>query len=245
MTTTVAPRRRSSTLIARVAILAAVAASVVAVPATASAARHHTTTSGAALVARSFAVSKSARSVRITGTLKEVGSGQSINIDSTVLHNGSGYGTVNVQGQTIKIVQVGPTNYFKAGKAFWAQVFGSANAIGVPLYASHWVKSAGVKTPAAGFSDFVSMSALLGGFDFTAATWVRAGTTSFGGKRVYVVHGTQNGMTGTILIAASGPPYLAAIERPAGQGALIFTAWNRAVRVNPPKNPINYGTPTG
>jgi hypothetical protein len=227
-----------------VAVATAIAA---AVAAPAAAASHANSAQAGRLVASSFAASKAATSVTINGSLTPAGSHQPI-----VLHitdtKGGGYGSITVDGQTIKLIQVGSVNYFKAGTTYWQKALGSKSSLVVPVYANHWVKSSGPNTPEAGFASVVNLGTFLNGYDTHKVRWVLAGHSTLHGQPVTVVHGTQQGVTGTLLIAAKGPPYLMAIEPPHGNGTVRFSNWNKPVQLTAPSQWVAFSTlggPTG
>jgi hypothetical protein len=239
---------RGTVLVAAAALLAALAG-----PAPGASAASNKQTSAAHLVARAFATSEAANSVVVNGTF--VNGKEVVHIHVTDAKGGSGFGSVKVGGLTIHIVQVDGSNYFKAGKDYWGKVLGSKNALPVGLYANHWVKASSSQTDSPGvvFSAFVNMSTLLAGFNTKGVAWHVSGHPTFHGTRVVAVRGVQRGMTGTLLIAAKGPPYLMAIEPPHGQGGVTFSHWNKPLTVRPPGRWLPFtpsatpsgGSPTG
>lgn len=225
---------------AAVALVAGALTLAVAPVAPAGAASSANSARAAQLVENSFTVSKAASSVTVNGSI--VNGKQTIFLHVHCTKNGNGYGSITVQGQTIKLIEVGSVNYFKASTSYWQKVVGSKSSLVVPVYANHWVKSSGSGTPQAGFAEFVNLESILGGFNTTGVKWVITGRTTYHGQRVTVVRGTQHGMTGTLLIAAHGQPYLLALEPPHGQGTLRFSNYNQTVQVKGPSQWVAFST---
>jgi hypothetical protein len=204
------------------------------------------------LVAQSFAASQGASTVTVTGRF--VNGKETISIHVTDTKDGNGFGTLRVQNYRLHIVQADGANYFKTGAGYWGKIYGSKTALYVGLYANHWVKSSSSETNSPGkvFSAFLNKSTFLGGFNTRGVRWVVTGHTTFHGQPVTEVRGTQRGMTGTLLIAAKGQPFLMAIEPPQGQGRITFANWDKPVTVRAPKRwvpftppqPTGNGTPT-
>lgn len=232
-----APRRFSNIFARGAAIAVAVAlAGTLAAAAPAGASRAGSARA-ARLVNQAFAASEAASSVTINATLVS-GSKRTV-LHVSDVQGGNGFGLISAQGQTFRIIQIGPVNYFKAGAGYWAKVYGSKNALPVSLYANHWVKSSET-----GFQKFVDMTVFLERYHTHVAKWTIAGRSRFRGLPVTVLKGTQGNMTGTLLVAAKGPPYLMAIYPPQGQGSVTFSNWNKPVKVQAPSRWLAFTAPS-
>jgi hypothetical protein len=152
-----------------------------------------------------------------------------------------GKGTLVNDGQTISLLQIGNTVYFKADKAFWTSNGGAAAAT---LFANRWVYG-----PASN-KDFTSFASFLNPRDITgqflspppSATFREVGTSTVNGSPVTVIAGKGGAQTGTLDIASHGTPYIVRLKvtgGTSGAGTVTFTNFNKSVSVKAPKGAIN------
>jgi hypothetical protein len=195
-----------------------------------------------------MAAAKTARSVTISGTIPEASSSTTLDLTDNAAGNGQGWITVN--GQKIRIVQIGNINYFEAGLPFWSKYGGGSSV--AQLFAGKWVKSSGANSPAASFSEFTNARKFIAALANTKGTFVKAGTATIHGQKAYAIKAQGAGGGGVLYVNATGKPYPLEITSPssAGKGEITFSNWNKPVTIKAPAhsidlNSLNSSSPAG
>ena len=191
----------------------------------------------------------SARSVLLTGTVEE--GGLTFGMSLALSSGGTSKGSIDVGGETIRLLRVHKTIYFSGDRAFWTRIGGPVEA---DVFAGMWIDAPGTSrlfSPLAPILDerFVSYlfpdparSSSLG-----SATWTRAsGTSVVDHRRVVPLIGTYGPGTAVLLdVAADGEPYithLGGTYRQSGVEASVdLSRYNERVTATVPKRCMSLG----
>jgi hypothetical protein len=186
------------------------------------------------ITSASIKAGKSAKSVTIKGSVAD--SGQTISLNITDLANGNGAGSITIGGQTIQLVKLGNSSYFKADTAFWQKNGGSGAA---QLLANRWVKSptSGSDSIGSSFNQFLSIKGFLSSLSSSTGTLSKGGTSTVNGHKVYVINSSEGG---SLYIAAIGKPYPVKITSTgSSSGTITLTNWNKHVTITAPAGAID------
>jgi len=201
------------------------------------------------ILAKATSAVVGAQSFKVTGIVHD--KGQTTALAVTASKNGNGFGTVSLNGQTVQIVKVGGSLYFRAGAAFWRKQSGAQAA---SLFADRWVQGSASSSDFSQLASFFTTGQLadefLGKTNTSSTTLSKAGTTSINGQRVLVLYGhdTNDGTSGRIFIATTGQPFVVRISLLKGSGAIgsvTFTGFNAPVNPPVPQGAINVSGATG
>jgi hypothetical protein len=185
-----------------------------------------------ATIAAMQAAVRSARSVRVTGTLSGTG-GQTVGLDIGLIRSGGFSGTVTQGGVPEMIIDAGGTVYIKATQAFLAQL--NVPAAVCSVMCGKYVAMSGAKGDA--LAGQLSMSQMMRSFTATLPAFTRAGTRTINGQQAQVLRGADGS---TLALAAAGRPLPVEVISPPGhRGRVSFSQWNMVPRpVAPPARDV-------
>ncbi len=194
------------------------------------------------IVATGARTTKGASSFRVAGHITVVGTTIAFNV--TDGGNGSGSGTLAVEGLGAKFVKVGTTVYVLANASFWRRAGGAAAA---KAYAGKWVKSPASNSSLKSAVQFLTGHQFFGSLSLTPSglTLHKSGTTRLGGQTVVVVTGRAKatGSSGAVryLVAATGRPYLLEVN---GTERADTTSASVSVRFSNLGQPVKVSAPS-
>lgn len=197
--------------------------------------------------------SKSAKSIVTTG-ISTTAHASSFTVDGTVRQGSQSYGfkklsvskvgnakgSIVVNGQELKVLEVDNVVYISADKAFWSK---QVNASAGQLLGGKWVYGGKSNQGLGSIKSLLAPKTLTQGF-FPAptGTYHKGRTSTIKGQRVIAVTRTKGSSHGTLYVATTGKPYMvrvAAYQTNSARGILTFTGYNRPVKTTAPQNAIN------
>jgi hypothetical protein len=190
--------------------------------------------SASAILADARHAALAAKSVRIVGAVRNAG--QVISLDLSVAQ-GSGGGTVMLDGSKVDVVRVGDTTYIRADAALYRRL-GTGAAAGRRL-AGKWVK---VPTTTQNFAQLVSLTDL---YAFLTQSLNTKGKVTKGA--VKTVEGQEaielrSRHGGSLYVATSGKPYpIEFTSQVAPKGTLTLSEWNSAKTPAAPPHALDIG----
>jgi len=182
------------------------------------------------------AATASATSVHVLGTVPQGSS--SLEMDLHVGSNQTATGSMLLGGQSLEIIRIGTTVYFKAPAAFYTSQ--GASSASSTLLGGHWVKVPASMATSSSYANFFNITDLhkLMGVLLTpigAVTVAGQGTVA-GTPVVYVADRTG----GKLAISLEGKPY--PLEITSGKnstGQVTFSSWNGPIAARPPAGALN------
>ncbi|MGQ4442580.1 hypothetical protein ACN6LI_008513, partial [Streptomyces violaceoruber] len=205
--------------------------------------------SGAEISERALKATTGARSLRMTGSVPDDESGDTIEIDLALDRRGDCAGTMGMDGQgEAELIKTGDTVYLKYDERFLrAQSKGEPQADTealVSLLAGRWTSMSADGADAkemAGFCDLDKLLEDAGGSGDDAPTKVTRGrATTVDGKPAFTLYETDGSVRNTVYVATEGKPYLLRFESGSKQepGALSFTGYDEPVPAEPPSGEV-------
>ncbi|MCZ4637757.1 hypothetical protein, partial [Streptomyces rubrogriseus] len=205
--------------------------------------------SGAEISERALKATTGARSLRMTGSVPDDESGDTIEIDLALDRRGDCAGTMGMDGQgEAELIKTGDTVYLKYDERFLrAQSKGEPQADTealVSLLAGRWTSMSADGADAkemAGFCDLDKLLEDAGGSGDDAPTKVTRGrATTVDGKPAFTLYETDGSVRNTVYVATEGKPYLLRFESGSKQepGALSFTGYDEPVPAESPSGEV-------
>jgi hypothetical protein len=228
---------RTITLRPAAALLGAAAlAGALALPAAAGASGNGSS-SAAQLVRQSAQATQGAKAVTVSANLTQGNQHTSFQLATGT--SGNGVGTVTVNGQTIHVVKLGSTTYFKADNAFWTANGGQAAA---QIFANKWLKAPSSDPDFSQFNSFFNLRSLLGSSSAPVGSARKVGTATVNGQPAIVIKGGDSSSSGTVWVAAKGRPYVLKIQASGSgtSGTITFTHYGQSLHPSAPKGAISY-----
>jgi hypothetical protein len=189
--------------------------------------------SPAAILAAAKAAAAGAASAHVVGAI--VDAGKPIALDMELVSGKGGKGRITLEGRSIDLIQVGPSVYIKASKAFYTHVAGAAAA---QLLQGKWLKASATASNFASLASLTNLGKLI---DTTLASHgklARAGTKTINGQKAVGVTDTSKG--GTLYVATTGAPYpIGIVKSGASGGKITFDRWNQPVTLSAPAGAIS------
>jgi len=188
--------------------------------------------SAATILADARQAALAADSVRISGTIHDVG--QTIGLDLSIA-KGDGGGTMTIRGSKVDVIRTGNTAYIRAGADFYKQV-GAGAAVG-RLLAGKWLK---VPSSNPDFSPLVELTDLRA-FVTQAlkpeGTVTKGAETTVDGQKTIELKSSQGG---SLFIATTGKPYpVEFVGHGTSSGKVTLADWDAAKAPSAPKNAID------
>lgn len=180
--------------------------------------------SHAVLVSKVKAALRDAKSVHVSGTVRQ--GGRLLGLDLSLTHDGGISGQISVNGAGLNVLSTGGSTYIKVTKAF--AKYQNIPASACVLICGKWFKP----TPAESQQMIgdISMTKLFG--QMTSSTKFQyGGTATVDGQPAWVLHSSDGS---TAYVAAQGNPYPLKIVGPHNSGQVSFTQWNAATIPGPP-----------
>ncbi|WP_226030401.1 hypothetical protein [Streptomyces hyderabadensis] len=198
---------------------------------------------------RALKATTGARSLRMTGSVPDEESGNTIKIDIALDRRGDCAGTMGMDGQgEAELIKTGDTLYLKYDERFLrAQSKGQPQAdteAVVSLLAGQWTSMSAGGADAkemAGFCDLDKLLEDAGGDGDDGPTKVTRGkATTVDGTPAFTLHETDGSERSTVYIATEGKPYLLRFESGSERepGALSFTGYDEPVPAQKPSGEI-------
>jgi hypothetical protein len=204
---------------------------------------------GSAIFARALAASEDAASLTLKANL--INASTSYVLDISVSKSGNGVGSIRHDGETIDLVRIGQTVYFKATPTFWTKI---ASARAAALFAGKWVSGPATSSTlkhVGGYFDVRSFLNQLFGKTGNRNLTER-GTTTFMGRRVAILRSHNAAGGSTIYVGSHAPYYLYRIAKRGGSshGSVTLFNYNKPVRPVKPRVSITLaklasGSPKG
>jgi len=181
----------------------------------------------ATIIAQLKTAIREARSVHMTGEVRNGGS--TVSLDMSLTRVGGMSGSIGSAGTKLDIIGVGHLAYIKVTGAFLK--LAHAPATECPNACGKYVATSA--SAAAAIIGDLSMSKLLGDVSDSLPRYVDSGPASISGRQVLVLHGSDGS---TLDVAAAGRPYpLRAIApKSSNAGELDFTEWNAVPTIAAP-----------
>jgi hypothetical protein len=181
---------------------------------------------------------QAARSVHLSGVVRN--GGKPIGLNLGLIRSGGFSGTLTQNGIPLRVIDVGGKAYVKATAAYLKELKVPASVCSIMCGKYVEVSAADARS----LSGSLSMSALLSSFTGKVPQFINAGTTTVAGQKGQVLRGPDGSR---LVVAATGTPYpLQAVGRKGngGQqsnGTLNFSQWNAVPRPTapPPSQVIN------
>lgn len=189
--------------------------------------------SGTAILADARQAALAAHSVRIVGSVHNAR--ERISLDLS-LAQGSGGGTMTLDGSTVDVIRVGNTAYIRAGTDFYRR-FDPAAAAKLP--AGKWVK---VTTTTQNFAAVVSLTDL---YAFLTASLTPRGAVTKGAVKIVNGHKAielRSRHGGSVYVATNGKPYpIEFTSRVAPVGIVTLSDWDSAKPPAAPPHALDFG----
>jgi hypothetical protein len=189
--------------------------------------------SGSAILADARQAALAADSVRIVGAVHNAGHRISLDLSLT---QGSGGGTMTLDGSKVDVIRVGNMAYIRAGADFYRR-FGAAAAARLP--SGKWVK---VPTTTQNFAQLVSLTDL---YSFLTQSLNTKGKVAKGavktvdGQKAIELRSPHGG---SLYVATSGKPYPVEFSsRAAPAGTVTLSDWDSANAPTAPPHALNIG----
>jgi hypothetical protein len=185
--------------------------------------------------------SLSANSFTVTGSIGQ--GAQRVGLNLSLSATKVAQGSITAMGQTINLIQIGNTIYFKASTSFWTQ---NGGATAAQLFANKWVSGPASSSDFSSFSQFLDPHQLANQF-FQAPTGTdfhKGKTSTVNGQKVIAITGTDKsgGGKGVLYVATTGKPYVVKVTvkgGSSGSGSVSFSNYNKPVHASAPKNSLN------
>jgi len=195
---------------------------------------------------RTRTAAKSARTVRLSGTV--VSNGSTYTLDMRLKGDG-GTGSVTSKSGTFRLLRVGEHLFLKADAAFWSHEDGKGGSDDSPTSQAAASKLEGkyVKVPAGDpaykrFSGFTDKDLLLDGLLTLHGALATDGRHEQNGVRTIRITGDK-GSGGTLDVSLEGSPYPLRLVRAGNAGTLRLSDWGKdfALAEPPTKDTVDYG----
>jgi hypothetical protein len=192
---------------------------------------------GSAIFARAVAASEGATSLTMKASLTKATT--SYALDVSVSKSGNGLGSIRHDGQTVDLVRLGGTVYFKATRSFWAK---NASTRLAALFAGKWVSGPATSTTMKSVGGYFDVRGFLK--QFFGKTRPRhlteRGTTTFMGRRVTILRSRAATGDSTIFVGTSAPYFLYRIVKKGGssRGSVTLFNYDKPVKPKKPKGAI-------
>ncbi len=187
--------------------------------------------SAAGILAAAQTAVQSAKSVHVSGAIKN--GGQQIALDLDLAASQGGHGSITVSGASIQIVTIKSTVYLKASQKFWSLV---GNAQVGQILKDRWLKapaSSGVNS----FTQFTDLQGLFKQLLASHGKLSKGQHTTVDGQSVIGIRDATKG--GTLYVATKGRPYPVQVSRPGGGGAVTFDHYNEPVTLAAPAGAVD------
>lgn len=159
----------------------------------------------------------SASSATITGNIRSSGKVATFNL--MTFSNGDFQGVIVENGETIRLVRIGTTDYLNASKAFYESEGAAASA--AQAIAGKWVYGADSEV---GLGNSFTLSSLASQITKPSGTVTKGATGTIDGQPAVALHSSQ----GALWVATSGPAYpLEEVKTGSNGGVVRFSAWNQ------------------
>jgi hypothetical protein len=198
-------------------------------------------------VSAALAATGRASSFTLNGSLTN--GPQSITLHLTLSTRGGSKGTLTLDGQAIRLVEVAGTVFFSAGASFWKQQGSDAAA---QLFTGRWVAAPATDATFSTLAPFLDLQKLTAQLlpPSSRGDLHKGGLTRVAGHKVIAIRGRdpKDGSSGTLYVATTGDPFvirLSGTGGSSGTGLVTFSGYGAPVHVRPPANPINYDQLTG
>lgn len=183
--------------------------------------------SAASLIAAMKSAFRSAKSVRMSGSLTV--QGQSAKLDLGLLRSGDASGTITLGTTALRVLLVDGSAYAYVSKAYFTYLGQSQH---VPALACALICGKYIRVPAGAFSkfDLPTMIGQLGGKLPVPTSELHVSVTTYAGQPAYELSG--HGLR--LYLAEHGTHYLLGIVDPAKFGTLNLSEWNSVPPISPP-----------
>lgn len=192
---------------------------------------------GTAIFARAVAASEGATSLTMKASLTKAAT--SYALDISVSKSGNGLGSIRHDGQTVDLVRLGGTVYFKATRMFWAK---NASARVAALFAGKWVSGPATSATMKNVGGYFDVRSFLKRFfgKTRPRHLAERGTTTFMGRRVAILRSHAATGSSTIYVGASAPHFLYRIVKSGGSshGSVTLFDYDKPVKPERPKGAI-------
>ena len=173
----------------------------------------------------------SAKSVRLSGTIRV--SGGSETLDLVLFSNGDFEGSLTLQGYPVHLIVLDATDYYKAPAAWWRKALGLSTTTAKEI-APYWVKAP--KSAFAAIGNSFKIAALASSLRATSGLTI-VGHEKIEGQSAVGVKSSQGGV---LWIATSGAQYpISEVKAGSGGGSLTFSGWDSFALPTAPKGALS------
>ena len=157
------------------------------------------------IFARALAASEDTASLTLKANL--INASTSYVLDISVSKSANGFGSVRHDGETIDLVRLGRTVYFKATPTFWTKI---ASARAAAVFAGRWVSGPATSSTLKHVGSYFDVRRFLNQlFGKTGnRNLTKGGTTTFMRRRVAILRSHNAAGGSTIYVGTHAPYYL-------------------------------------
>jgi hypothetical protein len=177
---------------------------------------------------------KSAKSVHVSGAVKD--SGQSIAIDLSIATGKGATGTVAEGPASFKLIEAGNAFYIQPNPAFLLKFAHSKAA--VQLFKGKWLKGSPSDSSFQSFGELTSIKSLMGSLTQDHGTLSKGSNSTVNGQKAIALDSSKGG---TMYVATTGKPYPLQVTKTSGSqtGKVTFSKYNQAFSITAPSNSID------